>query len=57
MEPVPVFLPGKSHGQTGGYSPWGRQESNTTEVTSHTHTVTIHQLLHVRHGQGIPKNV
>ena len=30
---VPVFLPGKSHGQRSlvGYSPWGRKESDTTE--------------------------
>ena len=28
-----MFLPGKFHGQRslGGYSPWGRKESNTTE--------------------------
>ena len=27
MEPTPVFLPGKSHGQMGlaGYSPWGHK--------------------------------
>ena len=32
---IPVFLPGKSHRQrhTMGYSPWGRKESDTTEVT------------------------
>ena len=32
-QPTPVFLPGESHGQRslGGYSPWGRRESNTTE--------------------------
>ena len=31
--PFPVFLPGKSHGQRSlaGYSPWDRQESDTTE--------------------------
>ena len=31
--PLPVFLPGESHGQRSlaGYSPWGRQESDTTE--------------------------
>ena len=31
--PTPVLLPGKSHGQRSlvGYSPWGRQESDTTE--------------------------
>jgi len=31
----PVFLPGESHGQRslGGYSPWGRKESDTTEAT------------------------
>ena len=28
-QPVPVFLPGKFHGQRSqaGYSPWGRKES------------------------------
>ena len=32
---TPVFLPGESHGHgsLAGYSPWGRQESDTTEVT------------------------
>ena len=31
--PTPVLLPGKSHGwrSLGGYSPWGREESETTE--------------------------
>ena len=31
--PTPVLLPGKSHGRRGlvGCSPWGRQESDTTE--------------------------
>ena len=31
--PTPVLLPGKSHGWRSlvGYSPWGREESNTTE--------------------------
>ena len=30
---TPVFLPGKSQGQTSlvGYSPWGRKELDTTE--------------------------
>ena len=37
-QPTPVFLPGESHGQRGlaGYSPRGRKESDTTEVTQHT---------------------
>ena len=32
-QPIPVFLPGKSHGQRSleGYSPWGYKESDTTE--------------------------
>ena len=30
-QPTAVFLTGKSHGQSGGYSPWSRQESDTTE--------------------------
>ena len=32
-QPIPVFLPGKFHGQRSlaGYSPWGRKESNLTE--------------------------
>ena len=31
--PIPVFLPGDSHGQRSlaGYSPWGRKESAMTE--------------------------
>ena len=43
--PTPVFLPGESHGQRSlaGYSPWGRKESDMTEVTSYacTHAVCI----------------
>ena len=32
-QPVPVFLPGESHGQRSlaGYSPWGRKELDVTE--------------------------
>ena len=32
-KPTPVFLPGESHGHRslGGYSPWGRTESDKTE--------------------------
>ena len=32
-QPVPIFLPGKFHGQRSlaGYSPWGCEESETTE--------------------------
>ena len=34
-QPTPVLLPGKSHGRRNlvGFSPWGRTESDTTEVT------------------------
>ena len=33
MQPTPVSLPGKSHGQRSlvGCSPWGHKESGTTE--------------------------
>ena len=39
-QPTPVFLPGESHGQRSlvDYSPWGRKESDMTEVTEHTCT-------------------
>ena len=32
-QPTPIFLPGESHGRSslGGYSPWGRKESDSTE--------------------------
>ena len=32
---TPVFLPGESHGQRSleSYSPWGPEESHTTEAT------------------------
>ena len=31
--PIPVFLPGESHGQRSlaDYSPWGHKESDTTK--------------------------
>ena len=34
-QPTPVLLPGKSHGWRSlvGCSPWGHEESDTTEVT------------------------
>ena len=37
-QPIPVFLPGESHGQRSlaGYSPWGCKESDTMEATEHT---------------------
>ena len=35
-QPIPVFLPGESHGQRRlvSYSPWGGKESDTTEQLS-----------------------
>ena len=40
-QPTPVLLPGKFHGRRSvvGYSPWGRKESDTTELL-HFHTDT-----------------
>ena len=37
---------GESHGQRSlaGYSPWGRKESDTTEVTGHRHVGGTFQL-------------
>ena len=37
MATTPVLLPGEFHGQRSlaGYSPWGRKESDNTEVTEH----------------------
>ena len=39
-QPAPVFLPGKSHGQSSllGYSPWGHNELDMTKATKHAHT-------------------
>ena len=36
-QPTSVFLPGESHGQRNlvGYSPQGRKESDTIEITEH----------------------
>ena len=41
---TPVFLPGKSHGQRSlaEYSPWGHEESDTTEqLDIDTHVPTV----------------
>ena len=39
-KPIPVFLPGKIHGQRSlaGYSPQGQKESDTTEANKHAYT-------------------
>ena len=38
MQTIPVFLPGKSHGQRSlaGYSPWGRKELDTIDTNEVT---------------------
>ena len=43
-QPIPVFLPGKLHGQRSleGYSPWCRKEMDTTEHAC-TNTHNYHQ--------------
>ena len=45
-QPTPVFLPGESYRQRNrvGYNPWGRKESDMTEVTEDAHRVCIYQL-------------
>jgi len=50
MATTPVFLPGESHGQRSlaGYSPWGRKESDRTEVTWHGTSQSIQSFSHVR---------
>ena len=50
-QPTPVLLPGKSHGQRSlvGYSPWGREESDTTKLF-HFHF----SLLCIGEGNGNP---
>ena len=44
MEPIPVFLPGKSHRQRSlvGYSPWGHKESDRTE---HAYTGALRRFM------------
>ena len=39
-QPTPVFLPGESHRQRSlaGYNPWGRNELDTTEWLTLSHT-------------------
>ena len=43
-QPTLLFLPGESHGQRSleGYSPQSLTESDTTEVSEHTHIQDIH---------------
>ena len=50
--PTPVLLPGKSHGRRSlvGCSPWGREESDTTErhftFTFHFHALEKEMATH-----------
>ena len=50
--PSPVFLPGESHGQRslGGYSPWGRKESDTTEQLTLWLTPFVWLVFYLSHG-------
>ena len=45
-QPIPVSLPGESHGQRNlaGYTPWGCKESDMTEQLTHTHIFFIYLL-------------
>ena len=45
-QPIPVLLPGKSHGQRSvvGYSPWGHKESDTTEQLHYQPLVNSSQI-------------
>ena len=38
-QPIPIFVPGKSHGQRSlaGYSPWGHKRARHDSVTNHHH--------------------
>ena len=47
-QPTPVLLPGKFHGQRGpaGYSPRGRKEVDTTEVTQQACRLAVPTLGH-----------
>ena len=44
-QPTPIFLPGEFHGRRSlaGYSPWGHEESDTTEATKHECSSAIWQ--------------
>ena len=46
QQPTPIFLPGESHGQRSlvAYNPSGCKELDTTEVTSHAHTLALMNL-------------
>ena len=47
--PLPVFLPGESHGQMSleGYSPQGGKVSDTTEVTSTHVTLKVLSTIYI----------
>ena len=52
-QPIPVFLPGESHGQRSlvGYSPWGWKELDTSEHRTRTPVLGSGNLLgtHAQH--------
>ena len=47
--PTPVFLPGKSNGQSSlvGYGSWSHKESDTTEFTQATISQSVQSLSRV----------
>ena len=49
-QPIPVFLPGKSHGRRSleGCSPWGRWGSDTTERLHFNFSLSLFTFMHWR---------
>ena len=49
---IPVFLPGKSHGQksVAGYSPWGGKELDTTEQLNNNNNKPLKDTEYRVHG-------
>ena len=43
-QPIPVFLPGKSHGQRSlvGYSPWDHKEMNTISLLNNNKDIRLY---------------
>ena len=51
-QPTPVSLPGEFHGQRSlaGYSPWGRNESDTTEALMHPCFFLLYTMIYWENG-------
>ena len=59
LQPTPVFLPGKSHGQRSlaGNGPWGRKESDNLATKQQQQNISVSILFQILFSYRLLQNI